>query len=94
MAEAKEKGGPELHLQNKRYSKKRVTPGEVRQATNRMQCTKNDKNVKNGLSSKFKHNNGKCCNNSKLQAMYTNADQFLNKRDELVEAITGNGERK
>ena len=26
--------------------KKRVTPGEVRQAMNRMQCTKNDKNVK------------------------------------------------
>ena len=83
-------GGPELHLQNKRYFKKRVTPGEVRQAMNRMQCTKNDKNVKNGLSSKFKHNNGKCCNNRKLQAMYTNADQFLNKRDELVESITGN----
>ena len=81
---------PELHLQNKRYSKKRVTPGEVRQAMNRMQCTKNDKNVKNGLSSMFKHNNGKCCNNRKLQATYTNADQFLNKRDELVESITGN----
>ena len=37
----------------------------------------------------FKHN-GKCCNDRKLQAMYTNADQFLNKRVELVESIAGN----
>ena len=57
---------------------------------NKTQCAKDDRGVRNGLPSKFKHNNIRCRNNHKLKDMYTNTDQFLIKRDELVESITGN----
>ena len=83
VAEAKEKNENPNYIYKIRWTPKKGLSLEM----NKTQCAKNTRGVRNGLSSQFKQNIVKRCNNHKLKAMYTNADQFL-KRDELVESIT------